>query len=55
MNQVRISDSLWDLTGEGLEYLIKGDQVLARFWNGNFLSLSKDIPIEDVTVPIVSE
>lgn len=35
-NTIRISENLQDLTGEGLEYYVKGDIVMARFWNGNF-------------------
>lgn len=51
MDSIRISDSLFALSGEGLEYYVKGDTVLAKFFNGNIVNLSKDIPIEDSTIP----
>jgi hypothetical protein len=43
--QIRASDRIADLKGEGEELLLDGETgtILARFWNGNFATISHSL------------
>ena len=37
-NVIRIAQSIMDLTGEGLEYLVVDGEVIGKFFNGNLMA-----------------
>lgn len=49
-NTIKISDELCYLTGEGLEYLVRDNVVIAKFLNGNLHFTSKEVSNQEKTI-----
>lgn len=48
---IRISDQLSFLTGEGLEFLVRDEVVIAKFIDGNLYFGSQEVANQEKTIP----